>query len=209
MKRTTKIGLSSVIGIAIIGTTGILTQIGLRYQTQHNLSNYNTKLEDINETDINKYSLKEVNENTLLKLVNGDVNENMETSLIAIKDSSSNANKYELLLKNKADSLVKELYSNEINLKDLYSNEESHYDNLTASQKAYVNSIINSKKEQINDEHFNELNSKFYFSPTSFSFATISNSSGGEQYVMTNIENQVGQWQSELNSDTKKWMILQ
>lgn len=45
MKKTTKIGLSLVVGVAVVGTIGILTQICLKHAISHNKSkNSNSKI---------------------------------------------------------------------------------------------------------------------------------------------------------------------
>lgn len=61
LKKTTKIGLCVIFGTAIIGTAGILTQIGLRYHNEHKASqsdNTSSKNEKTKSANMDKTNTK-------------------------------------------------------------------------------------------------------------------------------------------------------
>lgn len=216
MKKKTKIGLGIVASIAIIGTTGILTQIGLKYANNHNESivskNKITKKDENIEQNIsnvkintNKFNLQKINKNILLKLVDNNIKVHMNPSLIAIKNYNyNNAFKYESLLKSKTNSLIENLYSDKISINSLLSNEQSKYSSLSSSQKEYISNLINSKKNEIDSKKNTSYN--LYFSKFNLNVSSIAMFEGNFslQSTDTSIENNISEWQTELANDNVK-----
>ena len=157
MKKVIKILAGSFLAVA--STTAIVTPIEITKKSNDNNSSImtnninNTKISTTTNHNVNSI-LSKVPETKVENIINNYFAINSSKNNILFIQESSNTNKDGIIV-NKAKQIVNELYTNQISLSTLRQNIQNKFNDLTITQKEYIQSRIK-KQENLN----NKVNSK-------------------------------------------------
>ena len=157
MKKLIKILAGSFLAVA--STTAIVTPIEITKKCSDNNSSIitnninNTKICTTTNHNVNSI-LSKVPETKVENIINNYFVINSSKNKTLFIQESSNTNKDRIIV-NKAKQIVNELYTNQISLSTLRKNIQNKFNNLTITQKEYIQSKIK-KQENLN----NKVNSK-------------------------------------------------